>query len=251
MLPWPGQLIGFAAMAMSIRFGIVAALERELRPLLQRSARTRSTADFAFFEFSDAVVVCGGIGKAAAARATKALVEAYRPTTLVSTGFAGAVRAELKAADLLLAAEILDMESGRRFSTSMGEGVLATISKIADKSEKALLASVGVSAVDMEAAAVARTALEQGLGFLALKAISDDADFALPPLNLFLSAEGKLRLPSFLAYVALRPAMWPKVKKLAANSRRATVALSEALDTLIRKGIIGKTQIGAIVRVDA
>src|SRR5262245_49436607 len=117
-------------MATSIKFGIVAALERELRPFLRRCRRVRSTADFAFFECSDAVAVCGGIGKAAAARAAEALVDAYRPATLISAGFAGAVLADLKVPDLLLAGEVLDTEIGRKFTTSAGEGVLATITKV-------------------------------------------------------------------------------------------------------------------------
>src|SRR5919201_6233493 len=125
-------------MVTSIKFGIVAALERELQPLLRRCERMRTAADFAFFEFRNAVVVCGGIGKSAATKAGRAIVETYRPEILVSAGFAGAVRADLKVADLLLAGEVMDTESGRRFSTTTGEGVLATIIKIADRREKAL-----------------------------------------------------------------------------------------------------------------
>lgn len=238
-------------MATSIKFGVVAALERELRPLLQRSKRIRSTADFAFFEFPNAVVVCGGIGKSAAARAARALVETYHPATLVSAGFAGAVQPKLKVADLLLAGQVLDAESGTKFFAAAGEGVLATTTEIADKNHKALLAASGIAAVDMEAAAVAQVAHEHSLQFLALKSISDDASFAMPPIDRFVSAAGKFRLPSFLAYVAVRPAMWPKLRQLASNSSRAAHVLSDALDTLLREGIFGKTRIGAIVRVDA
>ena len=238
-------------MATSTKFGVVAAVERELRPLLRRCQRMRSTADFAFFEFPNAVVVCGGIGKVAAAKATRALVETYRPATLVSAGFAGSVQPELKVADLLLPSEVLDAESGIKFSTAAGERVLATIGEVADKSHKAMFAASGISAVDMEASAVAQAAHENGLRFLALKAISDDVNFAMPPMHRFVSAAGKFRLPNFLGYAALRPAMWPTVRQLAANSARAALVLSDALDTLLREGIIGKTRIGAIVRVDA
>src|SRR5262245_52367434 len=150
MMPWPVQLLGSDRMVTSPKFGIVAAMERELRPLTRRSKRVRTTRDFAFYEFFEAVVVFGGIGKAAAARASQALVEAYQPTTLVSAGFAGAVRADLKVSDLLLAGEVLDVEGGHKFPTSAGEGLLATTTGIADKSSKSLLAACGVSAVDME-----------------------------------------------------------------------------------------------------
>ena len=251
MMPWPAPWIGFAAMATSIKFGVVAAIERELRPLLRHSNRIRSTAGFAFFEFPSAVVVCGGIGKFAAGKAAQALVKTYHPGTLVSAGFAGAVQPELKVADLLLPAEILDADSGIKFATVAGEGILATITEVADRSHKAVLAASGVSAVDMEAAAVARVAHECSFRFLALKSISDEVNFTMPPMHRFLSPAGKFRTPSFLAYAAMRPAMWPNIRQLAANCTRAAVVLSDALDTLLREGIIGKTPIGAIVRVDA
>jgi adenosylhomocysteine nucleosidase len=251
MMRWAAQWIGSANMATSTKFGIIAALERELRPWLRRCQRIRSTPDYAFYEFSDAVAVCGGIGKAAAARATSALVDSCRPSILISAGFAGAVNSDLKVADLLTPVEIVDVETGDTFRLEAGRGVLATTGHIADKGYKAMLSARGVSAVDMEAAAVAQVARENGLRFLALKAISDDAEFAMPPMDRFLSEAGKFRTASFLTHVALRPAMWPRVKRLAANSARAALVLSDALDTLLREAIIGKTQIGAIVRVDA
>ena len=45
--------------------------------------------------------------------------------------------------------------------------------------------------VDMEGAAVAQVAKEHGLEFAAVKAISDDADFPMPPLNRFIDENGK------------------------------------------------------------
>jgi adenosylhomocysteine nucleosidase len=226
-------------------------LERELRPLLRRSERIRSTPEFAFYEFRDAVAVCGGIGKAAAARAARALIAAYRPSSLVSAGFAGAVQPELNVGDLVVPAEILDLDTQQTFRLESGRGVLATTAEIASKNQKAGLASQSICAIDMEASAVAREAQQHGMRFLAIKAISDTADFEMPAMNRFIDDGGRFRLAAFLTHVALRPAMWPRVRKLAANSARAAFVLSEALDTLLREGRIGKTQVGAIVRVDA
>lgn len=238
-------------MVTSTKFGIVAALEREVRPLLRRCERIRSTPEFAFYEFPDAVIVCGGIGKAAAARAARAVLEAYRPATLVSVGFAGAVNSDLKVGDLLVPAAVLDLESGRNFKVEAGKGVLATAARIAGQKEKLKLNERAVNAVDMEAAAVAEVAQDQGVRFLALKAISDTADFAMPAMEQFVSPAGKFRLAGFLAHVALRPSMWPIVRKLASNAAQAARVLSDALDTLLRDGTIRKSQIGVIVRVDA
>ena len=57
----------------------------------------------------------------------------------------------------------------------------------------------------MEAAAVAQVAQERGLEFAAMKAISDDATFEMPPLSRFID-ETESSIPGdFLVYVALHP----------------------------------------------
>ena len=57
------------------RIAIVAALEREVRPLVKQWRMTEKQHDqrrFQFFENDRAVLVCGGIGGEAARRATEA-----------------------------------------------------------------------------------------------------------------------------------------------------------------------------------
>lgn len=230
---------------------MVIAMESELRPLLRRALRVRSTPEFVFYEFANAAVVSGGIGKAAAARAAQAVLEDYGPSVLISAGFAGAAKSELKAGDLFIASEVLDATDGKRFSIAEADGTLVTLDRIANEEQKMQLAREGVSAVDMEAAAVAAVAERAGVGFLAVKAISDELDFAMPALDPFLSAGGKFRTSRFITHVALRPWLWRNLRKLAVNSARAADALSGALDTLLREGTIGKSQVGAIIRVDA
>lgn len=187
----------------------------------------------------------------AAAKAAEQMVEAYHPAVLVSAGFAGALKNELRVADLFLPSEVVDVESSRRFPTGKGEGILATSSTILSKAQKAQLATTGATAVDMEAAAVADIAQHRGVEFLAIKAISDEMDFDLPEMDGFVNAGGKFLAAQFITHVALRPRMWPVVRKLAANTARAADALSHALDTLLREGSIQKTDVGNIVRVDA
>ena len=71
---------------------IVAALEREVAGLVKswpRVSRDFEGRSFKFFEKSNAVLVCGGIGPEAARRATEAVVALYRPAELISAGFAG------------------------------------------------------------------------------------------------------------------------------------------------------------------
>ena len=49
----------------------------------------------------------------------------------------------------------------------------------------------------MEGAAVAQVANERGLKFAAMKAISDEAAFVMPPLNRFIDENGKFATGSF------------------------------------------------------
>jgi adenosylhomocysteine nucleosidase len=245
--PW----IGFASMAMPIKFGIVAALEREVRPLLRCSVRMRTTADTVFHEFPAAVIVCGGIGAERAREAAEALIAAYHPTILVSAGFAGAVEPKLKPGDVFMASTVLDVASGRSFRTQQGNGVLATARMIAGQQQKAELAKIGAAAVDMEASAVAQVAAQHGSAFLAIKGISDEFNFPMPAMERFVSAAGKFQTAQFITHVALRPHRWLTVKRLAANCARAANALSDALDTLLAAGSVTKTESGDTVRLDS
>ena len=90
-----------------------------------------------------------------------------------------------------------------------GHGVLVSAAGVAGVEQKAKLAeSYGAQAVDMEAAAVARGAQAQGVGFLAVKAISDESDFHMPALDRFVDetepiSDGKVRDFCGVASVAL------------------------------------------------
>ena len=84
------------------RLAIVAALEREVRPLLkhwQVRKRAHAGREFRFYESREAVVVCGGIGPEAARRAAEAVIVLYSPDVLYSVGYAGALDPTLKVAD--------------------------------------------------------------------------------------------------------------------------------------------------------
>ena len=76
------------------RVAFVAALEREVRPLLKTwrvSTRDHDGRRFRFYENADIVLVCGGIGAAAARRAAEAVIALFEPSMIYSVGFAGAL----------------------------------------------------------------------------------------------------------------------------------------------------------------
>ena len=218
---------------MSGKVGIVAALEREVKPATKNWRVVEWDYDgrrFRFLENERCVLVCGGIGAEAARRATKAIITRYRPELIVSLGFAGALDRTMKVGDIFVPHRVTDAGDGSTVQMEGGDGALVTFSSIATAHQKETLAGAyGAQAVDMEAAAVARAAHLHGIRFQAVKAISDNKNFEMPELEPFIK-QGEFRLTAFVAHMIMRPWLWPQVVRLAKNSRVATKTLCNWLD---------------------
>lgn len=216
----------------STKIAIVAAMEREVAPLVKNwptVVKQHEGRSYKFFEKSPVVLVCGGIGSEAARRAAEAVINLYQPAAVISAGFAGGLDPNLGAGQMLTPRHVIDARDGSRTDSGAGEGVLISFESVADVEQKAKLADAyGAHAVDMEAAAVARSAEAHGIKFLACKVISDTHDSSLPPIMRFVK-NGRFNTRSFIAHIAIRPWLWPGVMKLARNSAIASKVLSEAL----------------------
>ena len=215
------------------RLAIVAALEREVRPLIGRwhvTEKEHSGRHFRFFENGNKVLICGGIGAEAARRATEAILALYAPGAVCSVGFAGALDPALKVAHILHPHIVINASDASRTDTGTGEGTLVTFSSVASPEQKAKLRhSYSAAAVDMEAAAVARAADARGVRFAVVKVISDEFDFTFPSTERFIDANGQFLEARFALFAAVRPWLWPQVVRLARNSSRASRALCNAL----------------------
>lgn len=209
--------------------GYVAALEREVALLIRDWRRTHaeySGRNFEFFEQGDKVLVCSGIGPDAARRAAEALIALYQPKQLVSVGFAGALEENMKVGEIIEPAIVVDARDGSRASTDRGAGVLISFTSVANAEQKRKLAQAyGAQAVDMEASSVARGAQAHGLSFRAVKVVSDEAAFSMPPMDRFIDGAGNFSGSRFALFAALRPMMWASVVRLARNSQLASRAL--------------------------
>ncbi len=213
-----------------MRIGIIAALPREVGELVKGWER-RSIADgVVVYTKDDAVVACAGMGAARAALAVRAAMTTVPVTDLISVGLAGACDPKMRVVEIVRAGVVVDAKTGERFENLQFSQVLVSTDGIASVREKArLYASYNAHAVDMEAATVARLAQAHGLGFRAIKAISDEADFEMAGLARFSTAEGQFRETAFVLHTALRPSMWSKVIAMGRNSSKAVRALTEAL----------------------
>ncbi|HEY4900394.1 MAG TPA: phosphorylase [Terriglobales bacterium] len=219
---------------------VVVAMRRELAPLL-RGAQGKRAGGVEYFELENAVIVVGGIGRIAAWRAAQAVVARYAPRVLISAGIAGALTT-LKVGDVVRGSEVVDADSGARFMASGGESVVVTVSSISGPAGKRILADrYAADVVDMESAVVAAVAREHGIDFSAIKAISDELEFEMPPLARFVDGNGTFETARFAAHVAMRPKWWRPVRQLSANSRTASVNLSHALEHLMKE-YVNKTQ---------
>src|SRR5260370_7717084 len=98
-----GRWSGSVAPDMS-RMAIIAAMEREVRPLI-RSWNVRTLEHggrrYRLFENGEAVLICGGIGAEAARRATEAVIREVNPMRGVSNGFARALEGSLQSGQVL------------------------------------------------------------------------------------------------------------------------------------------------------
>jgi len=205
----------------------------ELAPLLGKK-RPRQVNGVALFDLDRAVVAVGGIGERCARCAAETAIGDAQPAILLSAGIAGAIAPGLKVGDVSRIREVVDIATGKRYPATGGEWVLVTSQDVSDVDEKrSLLTKYGADVVDMEGAAVAQVASERGLQFAAVKAISDDTGFAMPPLTQFVDQNGRFHTGRFLLYVALRPKWWPVLPKIKANAALASANLCREVERLI------------------
>ena len=218
-----------------IRVAIIAALEREIAPLVRgwtRGVVASQGRKLACHRQGELVAMAGGIGWRQAEAAARAAMAEFHPGALISAGFAGAIIPSLKTGSIFIPNVIIDATTGAEYRSIGGAGegfpggVLVTAGEIASPESKLQLAGrFHALAVDMEAAAVARVAQETKAGFVCVKAISDEFGARLPPMERFVDAAGRFQTRRFAAWTGLRPQWWPATVRLARDSRRAAHAL--------------------------
>ena len=233
------------------RVAIIAAMSAELKPLTRGWRHSRSNGvDLWRSDKDEWVAACAGAGVAAATLAFAEVEKLSPVTTVISTGWAGALREELVPGQAYDVSCVIDAKTGERFLTScIAKGTdalkghlielwLVTSPKVADAAEKQRLASTYEAAlVDMEAVAVARLARMRDIPFYCIKGISDGYSDQLPDFNRFISKDGQFQLLRFMVFVIPRPWYWPALIRMGENSRKAARAIAASLlDLLDERG---------------
>ncbi len=231
--------------------GIIAALPAELKPLVAGWKQVEPGVWSGNIGGRACLAAADGMGHEAAVRACeKVFAAAEREAaidTLFSVGWAGSLSCGAKPPDAWAVSEVIDAQTGERFltepeSSGQADGIrLVTLDHVAGVEEKRHLAErYQAVMVDMEAATVARLARARGVPFLCCKGISDGATDRLPDFSRFISAQGQLRMPAFLAHVAVRPGYWRNLARMGAHSSQA----AENLAVRVREMVRGKAVSG-------
>jgi adenosylhomocysteine nucleosidase len=224
-------------MSEPLRIGIVAAMKREVAPLLE-GWHKGSNSQLYTREFSQlrAALVIAGAGAANAEAACHGLICQFSPLLVLSVGFAGALIPELEVGDIIVPAQVAAAGEVERqnYPTEFGVGTLVTVNRVAGREDKQELARRhNAYAVEMEAAAVAQVAQRRGVKFAAIKVISDGLDDeAVGVTGPFVRAEG-FDTMGFLFHTAVRPKLWPIVAKLKRSSERASLTLCCAIQEFL------------------
>ena len=195
-------------------YGIMGAMPEEIRLMSSEltDAVTRRVADVDFITGSYAghtvTLCCAGMGKTNAAAATQILISVFGAERIVFSGIAGNCSPLLRVGDVAVGSELIhhDIDNLTLENTGLkaelyradpalvaaaeaacaAQGVHAVTGRIATGEQficetavkNDIIARCDPLCVEMEGAAVAQVAVKNGVPFVVVRAMSDDADEA-------------------------------------------------------------------------
>lgn len=230
----------------------VASEAVELEPFANRLTNLRKLKwplDYAFEGIAQGrriMLAANGAGPRLAAHAveialravTAADLSSSRLEAVVSTGFCGALQHNLPEGQIVVATEVIDLETQERLpaaavsaENATTSGVIVTQDRVAQNTtEKETLHASGAIAVDMEAFAIAARAKRAGLPFACIKVVSDRADESFGfDLNRMRSPDGRIRRGKISFYALTRPKVIPELLRLKRRTENAAQVLGEFL----------------------
>ena len=183
-----------------------------------------------------------GAGRSAALAAAIADALREQAAAVVSFGVAGALTAALRPGAIVIGASIVGPDGvqathdawTRALIDRLPGALLAPIAGVDaivtnPDAKRALRDATGAAAVDMESHIAARVAAEHGLPFVALRAIADPLERALPPAaRVSMREDGALDLPAVLGSLGRQPGQLPTLLRIGLDTRRALRALRES-----------------------
>jgi adenosylhomocysteine nucleosidase len=250
-----------------MRILVTFAVEAEFAPwrrARQFVKRTNGSTEYFVARIGDANVnvVLTGVGGKRAWLETTRIVWGCDVDICVSSGLAGALRAEYQLGDILAAKEVQAV-SWKRIVASDAKliqlaeehgaravGSFYSVDRvIGSASEKRELGRVA-DAVEMESGEVLYEASVFGAKVIAIRGISDAVDEDLPlDLNRVMTQAGEVSIPKVLGEVVRHPTSVPALVRFGKQSRTAAEKLGVFLDRYL-EGVISSldTTVGAATR---
>ncbi len=232
--------------------GIVSALGIEVAPLLAKLAHVRKYSNQRHSiiegELSGklVVVILAGPGRAAARKGANLLLAGHKPRWMLSAGFAGALDPSLKRDEILFGTEVVDPEGvsmtipvGSPDDDGLGirSGRIVTVDQIVRTAvEKAALRErTGADVVDMETSAVATVCRDRDVRFVAIRVVSDEASFDLPPeIAAILGRSGSYRVGAALHAIWKRPSSLKDLLLLRERAMSAADRLARVIPGILQ-----------------
>ena len=225
---------------------VTFAVRAEFAPWQRRRNFLQLPGDRPLFEalFGGARVrtILTGMGQDHALDAAKSAL-AYKPDICISSGLAGSLQSDYRPGDILAArlvsevGEPVAVASHRELlATAVECGArqierLATSRTLVARAEQKRELRDQAEAVDMESYTILAEAARCGVPAVAIRAISDTADFDIPyDFERARDAQGQIRVMGVVSQVLRRPSGLPVLLKLSRDSRFASRRLADFLD---------------------
>ena len=225
---------------------VTFAVRAEFAPWRRRRSFLRLPGDLPVFEatFGGARVraILTGMGQDHALDAAKKSL-AYKPDICISTGLAGSLQSEYRPGDILAARLVSEVRepvavaSHRELlSTAVDCGArqierLTTSRTLVARAEQKWELRSQAEAVDMESYTILAEAARCGVPAVAIRAISDTADFNMPyDFERACDAQGQICPMGVFWQVLRKPSGLPDLLRLTHDSRYASRRLADFLD---------------------
>lgn len=182
------------------------------------------------------VVIVTGMGQRNAEKAGRQAILRWRPQWLVTAGFAGGLRPELKRGALLVESDPQFPNLAAFYQSGFRSGTFTCQPSIAiTREQKAdLAARFPADAVEMESAILRSLAKEAGIPGMTARVVSDSWDEDLPlDFNALVDENHKLQAARFAATLASSPGKIPELLAFQKRVQAAGTALAEALGPVL------------------
>lgn len=244
---------GFDESMHRVDVAILVALSLEAAPLLERlqdpvklTASAGPKITLGQLQQRRVAVVATGVGKDAAIRGARLMIEGHRPGLVVAAGLCGGLASDLARGDVVVASSVTRAGSPEHHPAELSAWLAAggyrhvrvvTADRVVDTPEakRDLRAATAADVVDMESWWIADVAEAEGTPWAVVRSISDTADERIPQDVAKLAS---LTHPARLAGAAARllfsrPTAIADLAQLREHACSAADRLAEAFDVML------------------